>query len=76
MVRLALKAFYPLDHIPFPLLHVVHGTHKLRKMSRVRWVSSRPTLGGLKTLIVHSNTSALEAGANPFSSGPSAAAAC
>jgi sulfate adenylyltransferase subunit 2 len=61
MLRLAQKAFYP-GPIPFPLLHV-DTTYKFREMIEFR--DHQAASLGLK-LIVHSNTKALEAGANPF----------
>src|SRR5580693_7746835 len=61
MVRLAQKAFYP-GPIPFPLLHV-DTTYKFKEMIEFR--DSFTASLGVK-LIVHSNTAALEAGANPF----------
>src|ERR1700749_933437 len=61
MLRLAQKAFYPAP-IPFPLLHV-DTTYKFREMIEFR--DQQAASLGLK-LIVHSNTKALEAGANPF----------
>jgi sulfate adenylyltransferase subunit 2 len=61
MVRLAQKAFYP-EPIPFPLLHV-DTTYKFREMIEFR---DRFTAELGVKLIVHSNTVALEAGANPF----------
>ncbi len=61
MVRLAQKAFYP-GPIPFPLLHV-DTTYKFKEMIEFRDKFAAQL--GVK-LIVHSNTSALEAGANPF----------
>ena len=61
MVRLAQKAFYP-GPIPFPLLHV-DTTYKFKEMIEFR--DNFAAGLGVK-LIVHSNTDALEAGANPF----------
>src|SRR6476620_11840290 len=61
MIRLAQKAFYP-GPIPFPLLHV-DTTYKFKEMIEFRDRFAAEL--GVK-LIVHSNTSALEAGANPF----------
>ena len=61
MVRLAQKAFYP-GPIPFPLLHV-DTTYKFKEMIEFRDRFTQEI--GVK-LIVHSNTVALEAGANPF----------
>src|ERR1700733_14960232 len=60
MVRLAQKAFYP-GPIPFPLLHV-DTTYKFKEMIEFR--DNFAAELGVK-LIVHSNTGALEAGANP-----------
>ena len=60
MVRLAQKAFYP-GPIPFPLLHV-DTTYKFKEMIEFRDNFVKEL--GVK-LIVHSNTAALEAGANP-----------
>jgi sulfate adenylyltransferase subunit 2 len=61
MLRLAQKAFYP-GKIPFPLLHV-DTTYKFREMIefRDRFCAS---IGA--RLIVHTNTQAVAAGANPF----------
>src|SRR5579863_5344304 len=61
MVRLAQKAFYP-GKLPFPLLHIDTG-YKFREMIQFRDRFTRE-IGA--ELIVHKNTSALEAGANPF----------
>jgi sulfate adenylyltransferase subunit 2 len=61
MVRLAQKAFYP-GPIPFPLLHI-DTTYKFKEMIEFR---DRFTADIGAKLIVHSNTVALEAGANPF----------
>jgi sulfate adenylyltransferase subunit 2 len=61
MVRLAQKAFHP-GPIPFPLLHV-DTTFKFKEMIEFR---DRFTAELGVKLIVHSNTVALEAGANPF----------
>ncbi len=61
MVRLAQKAFHP-GPIPFPLLHV-DTTYKFKEMIEFR---DRFTADLGVNLIVHSNTAALEAGANPF----------
>jgi len=64
LLRLAQKAFYP-GPIPFPLLHVDTG-YKFKEMIEFR---DRYTAElGLK-LIVHTNQSALDEGANPFSWG-------
>jgi sulfate adenylyltransferase subunit 2 len=61
MVRLAQKAFYP-GQIPFPLLHV-DTTYKFQEMIdfRDKFCAS---IGA--RLIVHTNTKAIEEGANPF----------
>src|SRR5580700_7992012 len=61
MLRLAEKAFYP-GPIPFPLLHV-DTTYKFQEMIEFRDRVARELR--LK-LIVHSNTRALDGGANPF----------
>src|SRR5205807_574715 len=61
MLRLAQKAFYP-GQIPFPLLHV-DTTYKFREMIQFR---DRTAMEAGVKLIVHSNTKALEDGANPF----------
>jgi sulfate adenylyltransferase subunit 2 len=61
MIRLAQKAFHP-GPIPFPLLHV-DTSYKFREMIEFRDNFVRDI--GAK-LIVHSNTNALDAGANPF----------
>jgi sulfate adenylyltransferase subunit 2 len=61
MVRLAQKAFHP-GPIPFPLLHV-DTTYKFKEMIEFR---DRFTAELGVNLIVHSNTAALDAGANPF----------
>ena len=64
LLRLAQKAFYP-GPIPFPLLHVDTG-YKFREMIEFR---DRYTAElGLK-LIVHTNSAALDEGANPFAWG-------
>ena len=61
LLRLAQKAFYP-GPVPFPLLHIDTG-YKFREMTEFR---DRYTAQlGLK-LIVHTNTAALNEGANPF----------
>jgi sulfate adenylyltransferase subunit 2 len=60
MLRLAQKAFFP-GPIPFPFLHV-DTTYKFREMIQFRDEQARAL--GLN-LIVHSNTRALEQGANP-----------
>jgi sulfate adenylyltransferase subunit 2 len=61
MLRLAQKAFHP-GPIPFPLLHV-DTTFKFREMIefRDRYCASL----GIR-LIVHTNTRAIDEGANPF----------
>ena len=66
MVRLAQKAFYP-SRIPFPLLHI-DTTYKFKEMITFRdeFVKS---IGA--DLIVHTNTEAIEAGANPNAARPS-----
>jgi sulfate adenylyltransferase subunit 2 len=61
MVRLAQKAFYP-GKLPFPLLHV-DTTYKFREMIEFRDCFAKE-IGA--ELIVHTNWSAIEAGANPF----------
>ena len=61
MVRLAQKAFYPAP-IPFPLLHI-DTTYKFKEMITFR-DNFAAELG--LNLIVHSNSVALEQGANPF----------
>src|SRR5258708_9681113 len=61
MLRLAQKAFFP-GPIPFPLLHV-DTTYKFREMIEFR--DSYTAELGLK-LIVHSNSEALDRGANPI----------
>ncbi len=66
MLRLAQKAFYP-GQIPFPLLHIDTG-FKFREMIEFRDQLCRDL--GLQ-LIVHTNTEALESGANPFRLGTS-----
>ncbi|MBV9081810.1 MAG: sulfate adenylyltransferase subunit CysD [Acidobacteriaceae bacterium] len=64
LLRLAQKAFYP-GPIPFPLLHI-DTSYKFREMIEFR---DRYTVElGLK-LIVHTNTQALEQGANPYAWG-------
>src|SRR5256885_16625930 len=61
MVRLAQKAFHP-GPVPFPLLHV-DTSYKFREMIEFR---DRFCAELGLNLIVHSNTNALQAGANPF----------
>jgi len=60
-VRLAQKAFYP-GPLPFPLLHI-DTSYKFREMVEFR---DRFCAEIGARLIVHSNTQALAAGANPF----------
>jgi sulfate adenylyltransferase subunit 2 len=61
LLRLAQKAFYP-GPIPFPLLHV-DTTYKFREMIEFRdWYTKQV---GVR-LIVHTNTKAIEDGAQPF----------
>ena len=64
MLRLAQKAFYP-GKIPFPLLHI-DTTYKFREMIEFRDANCRRL--GLD-LIVHTNTEAIQSGANPFNLG-------
>ncbi|HEY2013697.1 MAG TPA: sulfate adenylyltransferase subunit CysD [Bryobacteraceae bacterium] len=61
MVRLAQKAFHP-GRIPFPLLHI-DTTYKFREMIEFRDRFCAEI--GVK-LIVHTNTKAIDDGANPF----------
>jgi sulfate adenylyltransferase subunit 2 len=61
MVRLAQKAFHP-GRIPFPLLHI-DTTYKFREMIKFR-DEFAASIGA--KLIVHTNTKAIEEGANPF----------
>src|ERR1017187_732979 len=61
MVRLAQKALHP-GTTPFPLLHV-DTTYKFREMIEVR---DRFCASIGARLIVHTNTKAIEDGANPF----------
>jgi sulfate adenylyltransferase subunit 2 len=61
MLRLAQKAFHP-GPIPFPLLHI-DTTYKFREMIEFRDSYTRE-IGA--NLIVHTNTKAIEDGANPF----------
>src|SRR5579864_3639521 len=61
MLRLAQKAFHPAP-IPFPLLHV-DTSYKFREMIEFRDSYTRE-LGA--RLIVHTNRTALDDGANPF----------
>ena len=64
LLRLAQKAFYP-GKIPFPLLHI-DTTYKFREMIEFRDANCRQ-LG--VDLIVHTNTEAIQSGANPFKLG-------
>jgi sulfate adenylyltransferase subunit 2 len=64
MVRLAQKAFYP-GRIPFPLLHI-DTTYKFKEMIEFR---DRFCAEIGARLIVHTNWTAIEAGANPFDLG-------
>ena len=64
MLRLAQKAFYP-GKIPFPFLHI-DTTYKFREMIEFRDATCR-RLG--IDLIVHTNTEAIQNGANPFKLG-------
>ena len=66
MLRLAEKAFYP-ERIPFPILHV-DTTFKFPEMIEFR--DTYCSQFGLD-LIVHTNTEAIESGANPFRLGTS-----
>jgi len=61
MVRLAQKAFYP-GQLPFPLLHI-DTSYKFREMVEFR---DRFCAEIGVRLIVHTNTRALDEGANPF----------
>ncbi len=61
LLRLAQKAFHPAP-IPFPLLHI-DTTYKFREMIEFR---DRYTAEIGAKLIVHTNTEAIEDGANPF----------
>jgi sulfate adenylyltransferase subunit 2 len=61
MVRLAQKAFFP-GKIPFPLLHI-DTTYKFREMIQFRDEFTKSI--GAK-LIVHTNWSAIDEGANPL----------
>jgi sulfate adenylyltransferase subunit 2 len=61
MVRLAQKAFYP-GPIPFPFLHI-DTTYKFREMIQFRDSFCKEL--GVK-LTVHTNTAAIQDGANPF----------
>ena len=64
MVRLAQKAFHP-GPIPFPLLHI-DTTYKFGEMIEFRDRFCREI--GVN-LIVHTNTQAIDEGANPFTLG-------
>src|SRR5947207_4005562 len=61
MVRLAQKAFFP-GKIPFPLLHI-DTTYKFREMIEFR---DQFTASIGAKLIVHTNTEAIQNGANPL----------
>ncbi len=61
MVRLAQKAFYP-GTLPFPLLHI-DTTYKFPEMIQFR-DEFAASIGA--KLIVHTNTTAIAEGANPF----------
>ena len=61
LLRLAQKAFFP-GPIPFPLLHI-DTSYKFREMIEFR---DRYTAALGVKLIVHTNTGALNEGANPF----------
>src|SRR5258708_2258541 len=64
LLRLAQKAFHP-GPIPFPLLHV-DTTYKFKEMIEFRdWYAAEV---GVR-LIVHTNTEAIDAGAQPFALG-------
>jgi sulfate adenylyltransferase subunit 2 len=64
LLRLAQKAFHP-GPIPFPLLHI-DTTYKFHEMIAFRdWQAA--AIGA--TLIVHTNTAAIEGGAQPFAIG-------
>jgi len=61
MLRLAQKAFHP-GKIPFPLLHI-DTSYKFPEMIEFRdWYAKQVNA----ELIVHSNTQALDGGANPY----------
>jgi sulfate adenylyltransferase subunit 2 len=64
LLRLAQKAFHP-GPIPFPLLHV-DTTYKFREMIEFR---DRTAADVGARLIVHTNTAAIDAGAQPFALG-------
>ncbi len=64
LLRLAQKAFFP-GRIPFPLLHV-DTTYKFREMIAFR-DQHVAELG--VSLLVHSNTAAVQAGTQPFAAG-------
>jgi sulfate adenylyltransferase subunit 2 len=67
LLRLAQKAFHP-GKIPFPLLHI-DTTYKFREMIEFR---NRYTTEIGANLIVHTNTEAIAAGAQPFALGTKA----
>ena len=64
LLRLAQKAFHP-GPIPFPLLHI-DTTYKFKEMIEFR---DRTAAAAGARLIVHTNTAAIEAGAQPFALG-------
>jgi sulfate adenylyltransferase subunit 2 len=64
MLRLAEKAFYP-GKIPFPMLHI-DTTYKFREMISFRDATCHEL--GVE-LITHTNTDAINDGANPFKLG-------
>ncbi len=64
LLRLAQKAFHP-GPIPFPLLHI-DTTYKFKEMIEFR---DRTAAAVGARLIVHTNTAAIEAGAQPFALG-------
>jgi len=67
LLRLAQKAFHP-GKIPFPLLHI-DTTYKFREMIEFRDRYAKE-IGA--NLIVHTNTEAIAAGAQPFALGTKA----
>ena len=64
LLRLAQKAFHP-GKIPFPLLHI-DTTYKFREMIEFR---DRQAAAIGATLIVHTNTDAIDHGTQPFAVG-------
>jgi len=64
LLRLAQKAFHP-GPLPFPLLHI-DTTYKFREMIEFR---DRQAAAIGARLIVHTNTEAIDAGAQPFAIG-------